>query len=129
MTVRRRGRDERGTSTIELVIYMPILMTVILLAVQFSLYYLGRQTAGAVARETSRVMRVTLDEDRARLEGRKYVDQVGRGVLGDARIEITPVGTDRIRVEVSGQSLKILPFVVPRVKQSVEAPIELFVED
>lgn len=125
----RRVRDERGVSTVELVLYIPILMTVILLAVQFSLYYLGRQTAGAAARETARVVRVTEDAAQARTEGGKYIDQVGKGVLDDARIDITRIGDTRVRVVVSGQSLRILPFGVPRVSQTVEGPIEQFVED
>jgi len=124
----RRARDERGVSSVELVLYMPILLTMILLTVQFSLYYLGRQTASAVARETARVARVTGDAAEARQVGNRYVGNIGKGVLDDHAIVIRAVGTDRVRVTVSGRAQQILPFGVPRVSQTVEGPIEQFVE-
>lgn len=111
----------------ELVIYMPLLMVMILLAVQFSMYHLGRQTASSVARETARVMRVTGDPAAAKARGRVYVDQVGKGVLDAHDIQIRPIGVDRVQVVVTGQSLKILPWV-PAITQKVEAPVERFVE-
>ena len=50
--VRRPSRrDESGASAVELVLYMPLLMFVILFAVQFSLVYLGGQVASGAARE------------------------------------------------------------------------------
>lgn len=125
---RARDRDERGASSIELVIYMPILLVIMLLAVQFSLYHLGRQTAGSVARETARVARVTGDDTQARVAGERYVEQLGAGVLEDHRITIELVdGGTRVRVSVSGEAMRILPGT-PRVTQTVEGPLEQFVE-
>lgn len=123
----RRARDERGVSSVELVIYMPLLMLMILLAVQFSMYHLGRQAASSVARETARVMRVTGDVNAAKARGQVYVDQVGKGVLDDHRIVVRAIDEDRVQVVVTGQSLKILPWV-PEITQKVEAPVERFVE-
>ncbi|MGZ4475276.1 MAG: TadE/TadG family type IV pilus assembly protein, partial [Nocardioides sp.] len=57
--IRPPRRDERGVSNVELVLYAPLLMVVILFAVQFCLVYLGNQEANAVARETARVYRTT----------------------------------------------------------------------
>lgn len=124
----RRVRDERGASNVELVLYMPLLMLVILMAVQFSLFFMGRQTAETVARETARVVRVTGDADKATETGNRHLRQVGGGVLTDHGIRIEPVGEDRVRVVVTGEAMKIVPLGVPRVRQSVEAPIERFVE-
>lgn len=124
-----RARDERGASSIELVIYMPVLLIITLLAVQFALYHLGRQTAGTVARETARVARVTSDEGEARRAGERYVSQLGQGVLEDHRIDIDiDDGSGRVRVTVSGKSMRILPAGVPRITQAVEGPLEQFVE-
>ncbi|QCC78771.1 pilus assembly protein [Nocardioides daphniae] len=106
---------------------MPLLMVMILLAVQFSMYHLGRQTASSAARETARVMRVTGDPAAARARGQVYIDQVGKGVLDAPEIVIRPLGTDRVQVEVTGKSLKVLPWV-PAITQKVEAPVERFVE-
>lgn len=126
--MKRRSRDEQGSSNVELVLYMPLLMLVILLAVQFALFYLGRQTAETVARETARIVRVTGDEAAAQQTGDRHVRQIAGGVLGDARVRIEPVGTDRVRVVVSGEAIKLVPIGVPRIVQGVEAPRELFVE-
>lgn len=109
--------------------YMPILLVITLLAVQFALLHLGRQTAGTVARETARVARVTGDVDEARVVGERYAQQLGSGVLEGQRIEVRLVdGGDRVRVTVSGEAMKILPAGVPRVEQTVEGPLEQFVE-
>lgn len=126
--MKRRTRDEQGTSNVELVLYMPLLMLVILLAVQFALFYLGRQTAETVARETARVVRVTGDEVKAQQTGDRHVAQIAGGVLGDARVRIEPVGDDRVRVVVSGDPIRLVPIGVPRIVQRVEAPRELFME-
>ena len=54
MTSRSRRRREEGTSAIELVLYMPLLMIAIILTIQFALVYLGNQAVSAAAREAAR---------------------------------------------------------------------------
>ena len=49
---------------------MPLLMLVILIAVQFSLNYLGNAAASAVAREAARVARISGDRAAGALAGR-----------------------------------------------------------
>lgn len=122
-----RRRDQRGASTVELALYMPLLLFVIFLAVQFTLVYLGNQAAGAVAREAARVARVTGDAGQAQERGRQYADNIGQGILEDYRIAITAVGGDRVRVTVTGRAQEISPVGVPRVSQTVEGPLERFV--
>ena len=51
MWSRPRRRREEGTSAIELVLYMPLLMIAIILTIQFALVYLGNQAVSAAARE------------------------------------------------------------------------------
>ena len=129
MTVRsRRLRDERGASAVELALYMPLLLLVILLAVQSTLVFLGNQAASAVARETARVARATGDIADARRNGSEYAENIGKGVLEGYKIEIVAVGNDKVRVTVTGHAQEILPFGVPEVSQTVEGPIERFVE-
>jgi len=126
---RSRVRDEGGASAVELVLYMPILMFTILFAVQFSLVYLGGQVASGAAREAARTARVTGNAAQAQAVGERIVRQIGEGVLDDARV-LPQVGPERARVTVSGQASKILPFLpIPRVTETVEGPIERFVQD
>ena len=60
--------------------YMPILMLTILLAVQFSLIYLGGQVASGAAREAARTARVTGDGAKAQAVGDRIVRDIGSDV-------------------------------------------------
>ena len=120
-------RNERGASTVELVLYMPILMLAIFLTIQFSLIYLGNQAASAAARESARVARTTLDRGQAEAAGYAYTADIGKGILEDVRVTVTPVGTEQVRVEVTGHAQKITPFLdPPTVTQVVQGPLEEF---
>ena len=123
-------RGERGASTVEMAMYMPILLLFIFATVQFSLVYLGNQAASAVAREGARVAR-TSDGDTAAgtRAGYLYAANIGRGILNDVSVRVVRVGSDQVRCEVSGQAQKLSPVLVPRVSQTVVGPIEEFRED
>lgn len=126
LTLLRRRRDQRGASAVELALYMPILMLVILLAVQFSMVYLGNQSANAVAREAARVARSSGDAQAARARGYQYAATIGQGVLEGVRITVGPAGDGRVRVTVTGRAQEILPFGVPQVSETIEGPLEEF---
>jgi len=123
--LRARRRDDSGVSSVELVLYMPVLMFIIFLGVQFSLVWFGNQAASAVARETARTARVYAGEARAEQVGHHYAETIGDGVLEDVHITVVRVG-DRIRVTVTGHAQEISPIGVPTVSQTVEGPIEEF---
>lgn len=127
---RDRQRSERGTSTIELVIYAPLLMLSIFLAIQFALIFLGNQAASSAAREAARTARTTLDSNAAEVAGSNYSAKVGNGILEDVAVTVEPVGTQEVRVVVTGHALKITPFIdPPTVTQVVQGPLEEFRED
>ena len=127
--MRSRRRDEAGVSSVELVLYMPLLMLIIFIAVQFSLVWFGNQAASAVARETARNARVYEDAGRAREAGYRYAATIGEGVLEDVRITVTPIGDGRVRITVTGKAQEISPIGVPTVTQTVEGPIEEFQDE
>jgi len=129
---RRHGRErpERGASSIELVIYAPILMLAIFLTIQFSLIFLGNQAASSAAREAARTARTTLDRGAAEAAGSDYSAKIGKGILEDVTVTVEPVGTEQVRVVVTGHALKITPFIdPPTVTQIVQGPLEEFRED
>jgi Flp pilus assembly protein TadG len=113
---------------VELVLYMPLLMFVILLVVQFALVWFGNQTASAAAREAARVARVYEDEGRAVRAGREYAERVGGGSLEDPVVTVERVGDNRFRVTVTGKAQELIPFV-PTITQTVEGPIEEFEDE
>ena len=123
---RRRRRDESGVSSIELVLYMPLLLLIMFIAVQFALVWFGNQAASAAAREAARVARVEADRGLAIQAGKDYVRRIGDGVLEDAQITVELIGDGRVRVTVTGKAQQLSPIGVPRVSQTVEGPIEQF---
>jgi Flp pilus assembly protein TadG len=130
MRKRLRRRTELGASTIELVVYAPILMLAIFLTIQFALIYLGNQAASSAAREAARTARTTLDRDAAETAGAAYSDKIGKGILEDVTVTVEPVGTEQVRVVVTGHALKITPFIdPPTVTQIVQGPLEEFRAD
>lgn len=108
--------------------YMPLLMLAIFLAVQFSLLYLANQAASGVAREASRVARVTGDAGAGNAAGRQFAANLGQGIISDVDVRVVQVG-DRMRAEVSGRSQQLVPVLVPRVTAEVEGSIEQFRPD
>ena len=125
----RRRRDEGGASAIELVLYMPLLMIAILLAVQFCLTYLGVQAASAAAREGNRVARVTGSIADGTNTARDDARDIGRGVLESPQVSVQRIG-DVMRTRVSGDAPRIVPFLpVTGVEETVEGPVEQFMED
>jgi len=125
---RSRRSDERGASSVELVLYTPLLMFAIFLVVQFAMVYLGNNAASAVAREAARVARTTGSAQQAHEAGVQYAQNIGKGVLEDYDVTVTMVGDDRVRVTVTGHAQEISPVGVPTVSQTVEGPLERFVE-
>ena len=125
-------RDERGVSNVELVLYAPLLMVVILFAVQFCLVYLGNQEANAVARETARIYRTTHDRAAAAQAGMDYARTIGAGTLEFSGASDGVTIEDRsdgfVEVVVRGRAQQYLPdFVVPQVVERILAPREQFV--
>jgi Flp pilus assembly protein TadG len=127
MTSRRR---EEGTSAVELVLYMPLLMIAIIFTVQFALVFLGNQAASASAREAARVARVTDDPGLGRAKGESYAANLGQGVLERVSVSVVRIGDTEMRATVSGQAPRLLPFFgPPRVSEEVQGPIERFIQD
>lgn len=109
--------------------YTPLLMFAIFLVVQFAMIYLGNNAASAVAREAARVARTTGDATQAHEAGLQYAANIGKGVLEDYDVQVTiDEESDRVRVTVTGHAQEISPIGVPEVSQTVEGPIERFVE-
>lgn len=130
MFSRSRRRGEKGTSAVELVLYMPLLMIAIIITVQFALIYLANQAASAAAREAGRVARVTGDAGQGEAKGRSYAGYLGGGVLENVAVNVQQVGEDQMRVTVSGHAPQLLPFLnSPTVTEEVQGPIEEFRED
>lgn len=131
MGSRPRRQREEGTSAIELVLYMPLLMVAIILTVQFALVYLGNQAVSAAAREAARTARVTGDPAAGRARGYDYARDLGRGLLAGIDVKVDPVNdATEMRAVVSADGEQLLPFLdAPRLSEAVQGPVEQFIED
>ena len=125
--MRPRRRDERGVSSVELVLYMPILMLLILIIIQFALVYLGNQAAGAIAREAARTARVTCSEQEGEQAGYRYAAGISKGILDGVEVNVVRVADGQMRATVKGAAQKLSPVGVPQVRQTVQGPVERFV--
>lgn len=130
---------ERGASSLELVLYMPLLMMAIFLTVQFSLVYLGNQVISSSARQAARVARTGVGADQANAVAgatavaQEYAAKVGHGLVTNVLVDIARVdgaSGPEMRVVVTGQALQLVPGVAaPQVSKTVQGPVESFRAD
>jgi Flp pilus assembly protein TadG len=129
----RPARD-RGASAIELAILAPMLLALIWLAIQYALYFQGRQVALAAAQVGARVAR----EEAARVPGwvadarnraESYYNGLGTKVLGSG-ISANPqrIGNN-VQVTVTGDVASILFGLRLPIHVTAGGPIECFRPD
>ena len=122
----RHDADESGAATAELVLAMPVLLFVLMLVVQFGLWYHGAHVATAAAQEGARAARVeggTGEAGEART--RDFLTELGREVVTGPQVSATR-GADHARVEVRGYAVAVVPgFRLPIHAVSV-ASVERF---
>ncbi|MGH9187268.1 MAG: TadE family protein [Acidimicrobiales bacterium] len=131
----RRCRGDEGSATAELVVAFPMFLFMIMLIVQAGLYFHAVGVASAAAQEGARAARhqgATIEEGEA--EAREFVQALAPRLFVNP-VEVTgdPVGTDRVRMTVTGQVIQV--FVIPganidfTVRESSEGPVERFRPD
>jgi Flp pilus assembly protein TadG len=121
------GRDEEsGSAATELVIIMPAVMLLIMLVVQFALYYHGANVATAAAQDAVRAARVEAGSVGA---GRNRADALlarsGSGTLEGAQVSVSRDGR-RVHVEVTGEVASVIPGVHLHITRDADGPIEQF---
>ncbi|HST82138.1 MAG TPA: TadE/TadG family type IV pilus assembly protein [Kineosporiaceae bacterium] len=130
-----RGRNtERGATTVELAMYMPVLFFVIFVTVQAAMLFLGNQAASAAAREAARVARSgggsaeAMADGRAR--GQEYAATVGHGVIENVQVQVNGVADRQIRATVTGRGIQVVPWLPGlNITQVAQGPIEEFRPD
>jgi Flp pilus assembly protein TadG len=121
------GRDdESGSAATELVIIMPAVMLLIMLVLQFALYYHGANVATAAAQDAVRAARVEAGSVGA---GRNRADALlarsGSGTLEGAQVSVSRDGR-RVHVEVTGEVASVIPGVHLHITRDADGPIEQF---
>ena len=127
-----RLSQETGASSVELIIFFPLLLLVVLITVQVALTWYGNEVAIATAREVAREARANSKggdlSAAAKANGAAYARKVGGKALTDVEIDVSTT-SDQVTVRVSGKSLDVVAGLSPRVKASVTSERETFRSD
>ena len=124
--------QEVGASSVELIIFFPLLLLVVLITVQVALTWYGNEVAIATAREVAREARANSKggdlSAAAKANGAADARKVGGKALTDVEIDVSTT-SDQVTVRVSGKSLDVVAGLSPRVKASVTSERETFRSD
>lgn len=120
----RQWRDDRGIASIELVILAPILLSLLLGAIQAGLWFYARNLALTAAQESTHVARGT-DGDTAKGQAAasSYLERTSSGMLTDTAVSVSTDGTT-VTTTVTGNSISLIPGVEISVSQSATGPVE-----
>jgi len=112
---------------LELAILIPTVLVLTLAVVQGALWWYAREAALSAAREGVEQGRLYQGDGPAGAADRagETARTLGGDLLGDVRVDTTGSTPERVRVEVSGFCLSVLPGVRGfRITQHAEAPVE-----
>ncbi len=121
--VRARSRDE-GVATVEASILMPLVMLLVLLAIQIGLLHHAHQSVIAAAQaggQDAASSGGTVDTGKARAEA--FLARVAGNELHDTAVQVSTTG-ETVTVEVTGTVVSLFPGVQPRVTGTVQVPVE-----
>lgn len=125
--MRWQTREDAGALTLSYVIVFPVIMLVILVIVQVSLYYLAHNLALVAARQGADVARQYNSTDGAgSAAALTLIDQDGSGMLATGQAAVTRTGAT-VTVTVTGRAWSLLPGLPTAVSETVQEPIERFV--
>ena len=119
-------RGDRGSSSIEMVIALPIVLTVLFLAIQAGTWFHARSIALASAQSgarTSAMLNSTLEAGLS--SARSFAADVGGTTLTGVTVTGDRTATSTT-VTVTGHSVRLVPFMDVTVSQSATLPVERY---
>jgi Flp pilus assembly protein TadG len=135
--LRSRAGGDEGVSSIELILYAPILMMATFMVVQFALSYLANEAASSAAREAARVARSEGGTPQAlrdgQAKGEQILTSISGGMLLSHSVTVTLTPNGDVQAVVTGEAKDALPFPSSLfnfpISQKVVGPIEQFRPD
>lgn len=124
---RRLWTDERGAASAELVLAMPLLLLLLLVIAQFTLWLHATHVAQAAASEalaTTRVVGRTAAGGQA--EAERILHQLGNGPLHSPHTTVSR-NVDEASVHVEGTVTVVVPFLTLTAIGDASGPVERFV--
>ena len=119
-------RGERGSASVEMVIALPLVLTVLFLAVQAGTWFHARSIALASAQSgarTSAMLNSSLEA--GLLSARSFAADVGGTTLTGVTVTGDRTATSTT-VTVTGHSVRLVPFMDVTVSQSATLPVERY---
>ena len=126
MSGKRAAGGEAGVATLEAVLVFPVLLLLLMLIIQFALWYHASDLANAAAQDGARAARVegaTAADGATRAN--QLLDQTGRSILQGRHVSVQR-GPDITRVDVRGSCIQLVPFLRLPVHVVVESTTERF---
>ncbi|MDF1596585.1 MAG: pilus assembly protein [Acidimicrobiia bacterium] len=127
MTVTGPHRTERGLTSTELAVVMPVIIALVLVPFQVALWWHARQVAEAAAREALDAAQVvTATEDDGVRAAEWFLDAAGN--LTDPEVSVSRTA-DTVTVDVTGRAPRILPGFDWRVTAHATGGVERFIQE
>lgn len=122
--LRLRRDHERGSSAVELVIAVPVLLLLIFGIIQFTIVWHAEQVAQAAASQALAAARIQGGSEAAgQAQAQQILDQVAAGSLPTRTVSVQR-GAEQVQVEVAGTAESILPFITLHVHAEAVGPVE-----
>lgn len=122
-----RLRDERGSTTVEFAVLLPLIVLLLMAVVQFGVYFHTRAVATTAARhgvDDARVLNGSADAGHA--AATQFLDQAA-GALRGRGVAVERSAT-AVTVTVTGEVVSLIPFASFPLRVTVAAPVERIVE-
>lgn len=117
------ARRERGSATIQMVVLMPALFTLMFLGVQAAVLYQGRTITLAAAQEGARVSAAADGSNAAGVAAASdFVSSTSAG-LKNTSVSGNRTATTAT-ITVTTHTVSLIPFVSPKITQSASMPVE-----
>ncbi len=117
-------RNERGSASVQLVVFIPLLLLIQFGGLQAALYHHARAVAIGAAQEGARAAATENGSVAAGVAAAEsFAADVGRDALGQVVVTGQRSATTAT-ITVTGQSLTVIPGWEPQVSQSAALPVE-----
>ncbi|WP_194896872.1 TadE/TadG family type IV pilus assembly protein [Catenulispora pinisilvae] len=126
---RLRKQPERGSVTLELVLAFPLVLLLILLVAQFTMFYFGSEAAHTAASQAVAVARAQdATSGTGQTQGQQILDQVAGGTLPQRSITVAR-GAAEATADVTGTVQSLIPGFHLHVSAHASAPIEAWTKN
>jgi Flp pilus assembly protein TadG len=123
---RTRAHNERGDATVEAVLVTPVLLFLIMVVIQFGLWYHASHVAEAAAQEGASAARVeAATADDGRVSAQQFMRSAAPALVGAVSVTASR-DAEVARVEVDGTMHSLIPGLTFHVHGEAQSPVERF---